>query len=106
MSAKRPRHTLDRNRLVVRAGPLEQKLAELNDEMGQRVALLFDEYNQKVLLKVLLPLIDRLDWLEKPLVVRAWIHCAQAWTWIRSGKGRVWLKARLVRTPVDQVPIT
>jgi len=71
--------------------------------MGQKVAYSITQYDR---LKVK-PMRDRLDWLEKPLVVRAWLRCRQVWTWLYTGRAWAWLKLKLgprLPPPVPEEP--
>jgi len=93
VSSKHPQRDRKRSRLTVRVGPFERTLENMNQEMGQKVAYAITQYDR---LKVK-PMRDRLDWLEKLLVVRVWLRCRQAWTWLYSG--RAWARLKLKFNP-------
>jgi hypothetical protein len=88
--------------MVVHASQLERTLENFNLEMGNKVALSIAGYDRQSIK----PLRARLEWLEKPLVVRAWLRCGQGWTWVHSGRAWAQLKVKFEKLPppVPDVP--
>ena len=96
VSSKVHQRTRPLGRMVVHASQLERSLENFNEELGRKVAMTLAKYDGQSVR----PLRKRLDWLEKPLVVRAWLRCGQAWTWLYSGRAWARLKVKLfVRLP-------
>ena len=69
MNRPMPASDLPRSRIPVRVGALEATLEHFNKEMSVKVALSLQKYDQ---LHVA-PLRRRVQWLETPLIVRAYV---------------------------------
>jgi len=91
VTTKIHQRTRPRSRIQVHVGQLERTLEQFNEELGRKTAMSIALYDGRSVK----PLRQRLDWLEKPLVVRAWLRTVQ---------GVKWLAKRLKREPESATP--
>ena len=91
MTTKFHQKTKPGGRENVRVAGLMRTLEAFNDEIGQKTAFAITEYDRRRVR----PLEQRVDWLEKPLVVRAWIRCGRAWAGLVSGRAWARVKVKL-----------
>ena len=95
MTSKVHQRTKPPGRMNVRVDGLMRTLESFNGELGQRIVSTMAQYDRQRVV----PLARRLAWLEKPLVVRAWLRCGQAWMWLYSGRALAQLKAKFAKLP-------